>query len=439
MKNDITAELWKAVDDNVIRYAGRFAPYFISRAQGSYLYDTDGRAILDFTSGQMCAILGHGHPDIVAAMEKAMGEVAHLFSGMLSPPVVELCKALSDLLPPGLDKVILLSTGGESNEAALRMAKLHTGGFEVAGFSASWHGMTAAASSSTYSAGHKGYGPGMPGSMALPTPNCYRCPVRHQRETCELACLEIGFELIDRQSFGAPAAVIAEPILSVGGIVELPEGYLARLKEKCRERGMLLILDEAQTAMGRVGANFAFEAHGVAPDILTLSKTLGAGLPLSATIVSAEVEEDCFDKGFLHLTSHVADPLPAYVGLAVLEVIARDHLAGRALEMGEYLKAGLKAMQARHECVGDVRGRGLLIGVEIVADRERRTPAPELGGRISHRCMELGLSMNIVQIPGLAGVFRIAPPLTVTTDEIDAGLTILDQAVTECAERVGHD
>ena len=432
MKNDITADLWKAVDDKVIRYAGRFAPYFISRARGSYLYDTDGRAILDFTSGQMCAILGHGHPDIVAAMEKAMGEVAHLFSGMLSPPVVELCKALSDLLPPGLDKVILLSTGGESNEAALRMAKLHTGGFEVAGFAASWHGMTAAASSSTYSAGHKGYGPGMPGSMALPTPNCYRCPVRHQRETCELACLEIGFDLIDRQSFGAPAAVIAEPILSVGGIVELPDGYLARLKEKCHERGMLLILDEAQTAMGRVGANFAFEAHGVAPDILTLSKTLGAGLPLSATIVSAEVEEDCFDKGFLHLTSHVADPLPAYVGLAVIEVIARDNLAGRAREMGEHLKSGLKAMQARHECVGDVRGRGLLIGVEIVADRERRTPAPELGGRISQRCMELGLSMNIVQLPGLAGVFRIAPPLTVTTDEIDAGLTILDQAITEC-------
>jgi 2,2-dialkylglycine decarboxylase (pyruvate) len=432
MKNDMTADLWKAVDENVIRYAGRFAPYFISRAQGSYLYDTDGRAILDFTSGQMCAILGHGHPDIVAAMEKAMGEVSHLFSGMLSPPVVELCKALSDLLPPGLDKVILLSTGGESNEAALRMAKLHTGGFEVAGFAASWHGMTAAASSSTYSAGRKGYGPGMPGSMALPTPNCYRCPVRHQRETCELACLEIGFELVDRQSYGAPAAVIAEPILSVGGIVELPDGYLARLKEKCHERGMLLILDEAQTAMGRVGANFAFEAHGVAPDILTLSKTLGAGLPLSATIVSAEVEEDCFDKGFLHLTSHVADPLPAYVGLAVLEVIARDHLAARALEMGEYLRSGLKAMQARHECIGDVRGRGLLIGVEIVEDRERRTPAPELGGRISNRCMELGLSMNIVQLAGLAGVFRIAPPLTVTTDELDAGLTILDQAIGEC-------
>ena len=431
--NHPDSELWRLVDRHVIRYCGQFAPHMISRAKGSYLYDGAGRAILDFTSGQMCAILGHGHPDILAAMEKSMGEVMHLFSGMMSPPVVELCRALSDLLPPGLDKVILLSTGGESNEAALRLAKLHTGCFEVAGFSASWHGMTAGVSSSTYSAGHKGYGPGVPGTSALPTPNCYNCPIRQKLETCELACLEIGFDLMDRQSFGAPAAVIAEPILSVGGIVELPDGYMARLKEKCRERGMLLILDEAQTAMGRVGANFAFEAHGVQPDILTLSKTLGAGLPLSATITSAAIEEDCYDKGFLHLTSHVADPLPAYVGLAVLDVIARDRLSERALEMGGYLKSGLLEMQQRHECIGDVRGRGLLVGVEIVADRETRTPAPELGSRVSRRCLELGLSMNIVQIPGLAGVFRIAPPLTVSPDEIDSGLAILDQAITECA------
>lgn len=152
MNNDTIARLWRTVDKNVFHYAGRFMPRMIARARGSYLYDTDGRAILDFTSGQMCAILGHNHPDIVAAIEKALDEVSHLFSGMLSPPVVELCKALSDLLPAGLDKVILLSTGGEANEAALRVAKLHTGGFEVVGFSASWHGMTAGVASSTCAA-----------------------------------------------------------------------------------------------------------------------------------------------------------------------------------------------------------------------------------------------------------------------------------------------
>jgi 2,2-dialkylglycine decarboxylase (pyruvate) len=269
--------------------------------------------------------------------------------------------------------------------------------------------------------------------MALPMPNCYRCPIRHCRDACDLACLEVGFELVDRQSVGALAAAIVEPILSVGGIVELPPGYLARLKQKCEERGMLLIVDEAQTGLGRVGANFAFEQQGATPDILTLSKTLGAGLPLAATITGAAIEEDCFAKGFLYYTSHVSDPLPARVGLAVLAVLERDRLAACAEELGIYLRAGLGSLQQRFECIGDVRGRGLLIGVEIVEDRETRAPAPDLGAAISRRCLELGLSMNIVQLPGLAGVFRIAPPLTVSRDEIDSGLAILGQALDECA------
>ena len=426
-------ELWQDVEAHVIRYGGSFAPYFVARAEGSYIYARDGRAILDFTSGQMCATLGHNHPEVLAAMRRAMAGALHLFSGMLSEPVVALCKRLAGLLPAGLDKAILVSTGSESNEAALRMAKLHTGGFEVIGFTGSWHGMTGGVSSSTYSAGRKGYGPAAPGTMALPAPNCYRCPLAMERATCGLACLELGFDLADRQSVGAGAAVIAEPILSVGGVVELPPGYLVRLKQKCAERGMLLVLDEAQTGLGRVGATFAFEQQGAVPDILTLSKTLGAGLPLAATVTGAAIEADCHDKGFLYYTSHVSDPLPAEVGLAVLDVLARERLAERAAELGAHLRSGLEALQQRFECIGDIRGRGLLLGVEIVAERTKKTPAPELGGRISRRCLELGLSMNIVQLPGLAGVFRIAPPLTVSRDELDSGLAILEEALADCA------
>lgn len=171
LTSETEAELWQTVEDHVIRYGGSFSPFLVTRAKGSHIYDSQGRAILDFTSGQMCATLGHNHPAILAAIEQAMGEALHLFSGVLSPPVIELCRELASLLPPSLSKVMLVSTGGESNEAALRMAKLHTGGFEVVGFNASWHGMTAGAASSTYSAGRKGYGPAMPGTMALPMPN----------------------------------------------------------------------------------------------------------------------------------------------------------------------------------------------------------------------------------------------------------------------------
>ena len=326
--------------DHLIRYGGEFSDLLIERAEGSWLTTEDGRRILDFTSGQMCATLGHGHPAILEAMREASGRVVHLFSGFLSRDVTELARELMAVLPAPLARAMFLSTGGEANEAALRLAKLHTGGHEVLAFAGSWHGMTAGAASSTYSAGRRGYGPGLPGTMALPTPNAYRCPIAHCRERCDLTCLNAGMALADAQSVGAPAAAIVEPILSAGGIVPLPEGYMAALKQRCEDRGMLLVVDEAQTAMGRVGTMFAFEQHDVVPDFVTLSKTLGGGLPLSATVTTDAIEQDAFDKGFLHVTSHVSDPLPAAVGRAVLSTVIAEDLGSRAVAIGARLRAG---------------------------------------------------------------------------------------------------
>jgi len=424
-------ELLATADRHLIRYAGDFLPLVIERASGATVYDSNGRHILDFTSGQMCATLGHSHPAVVAAVEQSCQQAIHLFSWMLSPPVIELAQQLAALLPPSLQKVLLLNTGGESNEAALRMAKLKTGGFEVVGLTSSFHGLTGGAGASTYSAGRKGYGPSAAGTMAIPAPNCYRCPLGLGPDQCGMACLEAGFGLVDGQSTGALAAFIAEPIISAGGVIVPPPGYFVRLKELCVERDMLLILDEAQTGLGRVGANFAFEQDGAVPDILTLSKTLGGGLPLAATITSDEIEDECYARGFLHLTSHQSDPLPAAVGVAVLEVLARERMAERAARLGQHLERGLQQLQQRHEVMGDVRGRGLLWGVEVVADRHTRTPHPELGARISRRCLELGLNMNIVNLPDMSSVWRFAPPLIVTEEEIDTALSILDQAIGE--------
>jgi 2,2-dialkylglycine decarboxylase (pyruvate) len=227
--------------------------------------------------------------------------------------------------------------------------------------------------------------------------------------------------------------VIAEPILSAGGIMPLPEGYLARLRQHCEERGMLLILDEAQTALGRVGAMFGFEGHGVVPDVLTLSKTLGGGLPLSATVTTAAIEQDTASKGFLHFTSHVSDPLPAAVGRAVLQTVLADDLPQRATELGGRLRAGLEELQRTHEAIGDVRGRGLMLGVDLVSDRETRAPAEHYGSAVTARCLELGLNVNIVHFPGLGSVLRIAPPLTIAPEEIDLGLEILERALADSA------
>ncbi|QKD05466.1 aspartate aminotransferase family protein [Mesorhizobium loti] len=428
MSKNSDCQFWDAVQKHLIRYGGTFEPAIIERAAGSFVYDADDRPILDFTSGQMSALLGHSHPRIVSTVSRQVEKVAHLFSGMLSRPVVELAQRLA-ALAPGLDRVLLLSTGAESNEAAIRMAKLVTGKHEIVAFSKSWHGMTGAAASATYSAGRKGYGPAAVGSLAIPAPNSFRPRFKHADGSLDwLTELNDAFDLIDSQSTGSLAAFVAEPILSSGGILELPHGYLSALKQKCRERGMLLILDEAQTGIGRTGDMFAFQRDGVTPDILTLSKTIGAGLPLSAVMTTAEIEEAAHANGFLFYTTHVSDPLPAAVGLAVLDVVEEEKLVERARYLGAKLFDGLSRLKQRYECVGDVRGRGLLLGVEIVNGKGRE-PDHQLGARIAAEAFRRGLSMNIVKLPGMGGVFRIAPPLTISEEELDLGLRIISDSI----------
>ncbi len=390
-----TEQFWQAADRHLVRYGASFVPRIIERAKGSYVYDSEGAPILDFTSGQMSAVLGHGHPDIVATVSDAVGTLDHLYSGMLSRPVVDLARSLSATLPASLSRVLLLTTGAESNEAAIKMAKLYTGKYEIVSFDRSWHGMTSGAASVTFSAGRRGYGPPMPGSLTLPTPNAYRSPFRHADGTHDWESeLDYGFAMVDAQSSGSLAACLVEPILSSGGIVELPAGYLRRLKERCAERDMLLIVDEAQTGIARTGMMYAFERDGIAPDLLTLSKTLGAGLPVAAVVTSDAIEATCHDRGFLFFTTHVSDPLAAAVACTVL-----------------------------------------LQGMELVSDKVTKSPADALGTEVTAACLDRGLHMNIVQLPGMGGIFRIAPPLTITETDLHAGLDILDESLKAVLDR----
>jgi 2,2-dialkylglycine decarboxylase (pyruvate) len=426
------AAFWARARRHMLSYGGNFIPFVAARAAGAFVYDAQGRRVLDFTSGQMSAILGHSHPEITATLAAAAASLDHLFSSMLSVPVVDLAEALARLVP-ALPRVMLLSTGGEANEAAIKIAKLVTGGWEVVGFAQSWHGMTGGAAAATYKAGRRGYGPAAAGSFAIPAPNAFRPRFANLSWQAEL---DDAFDLIDRQSTGNLAAFIAEPILSSGGIIELPQGYLAALKKKCAERGMLLILDEAQTALGRTGTMFAFERDGVTPDILVLSKTLGAGLPLSAVMTSEKIGDECATKGFLFYTTHVNDPLPAAVGLKVLEIVERDGLAARAASLGARLKKGLIELQSRHPCIGDVRGRGLLLGLEFIDERDgKKRSSAMLSDAVTDHALSLGLSANIVRAGSSGGVMRIAPPLTVSEAEIDLGLELLNTAMDEVVKK----
>lgn len=429
--DEITPEtaFWTDADRHLLRYGSDFVRFVPTKAEGAFLYDASGRRMLDFTSGQMSSILGHCHPEIVATITKAAGELDHLYSGMVSRPVVALAKALAELVPD-LPRMLFLSTGGEANEAALRLAKMATNRWEVASFTQSWHGVTAGAASVTFRSGRRGQGPMAPGTYAIPFPHPTR--PRFPGVTWRQE-LDDAFDLLDRQCTGNLAAFIAEPILSSGGVIDLPLGYLAALKTHCESRGMLLILDEAQTGLGRTGTMFAFERDGVVPDILTLSKTLGAGMPLSAVLTSDALAETAERNGFSFYTTHVNDPLPAAVGLKVLEIVRRDALADRAATLGRRLDAGLRGLAQRYQCVADVRGRGLLRGLEFGGHGGRSADA--VSEAVTVAALDVGLSANITRAGSAGGTMRIAPPLTVGEAEIDLGIELLDRAIARAMDR----
>jgi 2,2-dialkylglycine decarboxylase (pyruvate) len=415
---------WQLADRHILRYGSDFTDFVPCRAEGTVLYDAAGRQVLDFTSGQMSGILGHCHPEITATLREEAGRLTHIYSCMLSQPVVDLAVALARLIPE-LPRSVFLSTGSEANEAALRIAKMVTGKWEVVGFSTSWHGNTGSAAASSYKTARRGQGPLTPGNYAIPAPHSFhpRFPgVSWEQE------LDDSFALLDRQCTGNLAAFIAEPILSAGGVVDLPMGYLAALRKHCDARGMLLILDEAQTGLGRTGTMFAFERDGIVPDIITLSKTLGAGMPLAALMCSEKIAKKADEAGFFFMTTHVNDPLPAAIGLKVAEIVCRDNLAERARVIGARLTGGLRELQTRHPCIGDVRGRGLLLGLEFVSIGSMS--AAKISERVIQTAIDLGLSANNSSPSDSGGIMRIAPPLTVKESEIDLALEILDAAIT---------
>jgi 2,2-dialkylglycine decarboxylase (pyruvate) len=409
-------------------------------AKGTIVTDSEGREYLDFTSGQMCATIGHNHSAIVEAVNRAGQKAFHLFSGMIPEVVVELAQVLArDWLPGDLKRSIFINTGSEATEVALRMAKMYTDGYEVLVLGGSWHGVTGGAASVSMASDRKGYGVPTPGVFVIPEPNAYRPYIQAAtEEEAALANLNLALKMFDMQSTGRGAAIIAEPIISAGGVLVPPKAFMQALRKAADDRGMLLIFDEAQTAFGRVGTKTASEYFGVVPDIMTMSKTLGGGLPLAAVSITAKIEDAIHAKHFTYYTSHVSDPLTAEVGLAVLRVIAEEQLVARANTMGAYLRGRFEELQQKYEQIGDIRGLGLLLGVELVRDRNSRAAAHELGALTTRKCFEYGLSMNIRRRPERGSVWRIAPPLTVSTDEVDRAIAILDRSLKESLDELAR-
>ncbi|CAN5328444.1 aspartate aminotransferase family protein [soil metagenome] len=432
------SDLKQAAKDHLVRYGGDAFPNLFRSAKGTIVTDADGREYLDFTSGQMCATIGHNHPAIVEAVNRAGQKAFHFFSGMIPEVVAELAQNLAnDWLPGNLTKTIFINTGSEATEVALRMAKMYTDGYEILALGGSWHGITGGASTVSLASDRKGYGVPAPGVYVIPEPNEYRPYIAAATpEAAALANLDIALKMFDMQSAGRGAAIIAEPIISAGGVLIPPRSFMQALRKAADDRGMLLIFDEAQTAFGRIGWKTGSEMFGVVPDIMTMSKTLGGGLPLAAVATTEKIEQALYEKHFTFYTSHVSDPLTAEVGLAVLRVLQQEQLVARSRVMGQYLKDRMVELQSRFEEIGDVRGEGLLLGVELVENRRSRKPAHELGALTTLKCFENGLSMNIRRRPERGSVWRIAPPLTVSHDEIDRAVGILERSLRDSLDQM---
>ncbi|AMB85923.1 2,2-dialkylglycine decarboxylase [Pseudomonas agarici] len=434
MQND----LLQASKEFMVRYGGDAFPELFHSAKGTIVTDSKGREYLDFTSGQMCATIGHNHPAIVEAVNRAGKKAFHMFSGMIPEVVAELAQTLArDWLPGDIKRSIFVNTGSEATEVALRMAKMYTDGYEVLALGGSWHGITGGASTVSMASDRKGYGVPPPGVFVIPEPNSYRPYLAGMSaEESALANLDVALRMFDMQSAGRGAAIVVEPVISAGGVLVPPKSFMQALRKAADDRGMLLIFDEAQTAFGRIGTKTGSQYFGIVPDIMTMSKTLGGGLPLAAVATTAKIEDALFDKHFTFYTSHVSDPLTAEVGLAVLDVITRENMVAQANVMGDYLRGQFNELQERYEVIGDVRGLGLLLGIELVTDRESRKAAHELGALTTQKCFQYGLSMNIRRRPERGSVWRIAPPLTVSYSECDRAIEILERALRESLDEI---
>jgi 2,2-dialkylglycine decarboxylase (pyruvate) len=395
--------------------------------RGSVVRDVNGKEYLDFNSGQMCGALGHNHPRIIQALQESGETLIHSHMSMFNDKEIILAARLAEITPEGMDRSMFLTSGSDSNEAAMAIAKRYTGGYEIASPAVSFHGMNDSTRAVTFSGWHEGYGPYAPGHYPILAPYEYRCTYCKDRGGCDYTCLNTSFDLLDAQADGPLAAVITEPLFSAGGVIDLPDGWLRELKRKCEDRGALLIVDEAQTGLAKLGSMWGFEHEGVIPDIFTISKHFGGGVAISATITTDEIEEKVSASGLVVGHSHSNDPLPCNVAIASIDIVMEELLTDVAVRIGAYWREHLERLAQKHEIIGDIRGRGLLQGIELVTDRLTREPAYEQGKAIGRWCLEHGL---ILSVRRKGSVFRFVPPFTTTEAQLDQAAEILDQAIT---------
>jgi len=405
---------------------GRYTDLVVDTAEGSWLHTIDGRSVLDFTCGIGVTNLGHRHPAVVKAVHEQVDRLWHVSGTAHHPQLVAAAEALVSVAPPGLNSVFFCNSGAEAVEGALKLARRATGRTEIIAFLGAFHGRTYGAVTLTASKAryHAGMGPFLPGVHHVRYPYCFRTCSHGPGEPCPIAAGE-ELELLFRTLVPADsvAAIVVEPIQGEGGYVVPPAAFLPRLREICDAHGIMLVADEVQTGFGRSGRMFAVDHSGVVPDIMCVAKGMGNGLPIGAIVAKRSVMARWHPGE--HGTTFGGNPVACAAATAVIETLRKERLPERAAALGERVLQRARGWRADHPRLADVRGRGLMIGLEFM---EGRLPAPELTQRILHAALERDLLLLTCGVD--ENVIRLIPPLTITEQELEKGMDVLEASIT---------
>jgi 4-aminobutyrate aminotransferase / (S)-3-amino-2-methylpropionate transaminase / 5-aminovalerate transaminase len=401
-----------------------YAGLAMARGVDCTLIDEDGNEYIDFIAGIAVGSIGHCHPHYVEALKRQVERLT--FGSFTTETRAKFLDLLASVAPEGLNRIQLFSGGAEAVEAALRLAQSATGKHEVIGFWGGFHGKTAGVMPLLGSDFKHHLGPFTPGRYLSPYADCYRCPLKLRYPECGIACAEFVRDVIKYQTGGEIGAIIVEPMQGTAGNIVPPEGFLRALQAIAREHDALLFCDEMITGFGRTGAMWGSDHDGVVPDIMTVGKGVGGGFPLAGVISTEKITASKpWSNPSYSSSSYGGNPLASAAGLAALEIILKEDLVKNAERVGKVMLARLEAMKEKYRCVGEVRGKGLMLGIELVRDRTTKEPlAKTITQALYQECLRRGLA-SMSYSPSV----RINPPLTIKEDTALAGLAILDEAL----------
>ncbi|MFA5138518.1 MAG: aspartate aminotransferase family protein [Elusimicrobiota bacterium] len=408
-----------------------FSKIVLERGRGAKFWDVDGREYIDFVAGVCVAAIGHGHPEYARAISEQVSKIS--VGSFTTRNRVEFAKALGEVTPKGVDRLQLYSSGAEAVEAALRLAKSHTKKYEFIAFWGGFHGKTMGVLGMLGDTFKKDLGPLTPGTYLAPFPNPYRCPFGTKGEhDCASHCLDFLRTMIQRSTTGALAGILVEPVQGTAGNVIPAPGFLAGLRDIAHEHGALLIADEMITGFGRTGRWFGCNHDDVIPDIMTLGKGLGGGFPVAGLVAPAHIASaKPFANPSGSSSSYGGNPLASAACNASLKILKNEKLVQNSRDLGAHMLERLSKLKDRFPFVGDVRGRGLMIGVELVKDRATKEPMPREHCRV---LFDEALRRGLITM-AYSPVIRINPPLNITREEADRGMDILEESLAAAQER----